>query len=210
MDRPVQGRVPSRSVWQKRYGVHHLDTGAMYRAVGLKAIRENVDIHHEAQVKNILETLNLKIDFREGIQRTYIDGEDVTGKIRTDELSQKASDVAALLPVRLHLVELQRRFAKENPCVMDGRDIGTFVLPDADVKFYVTASIEERANRRLMEYRKEGQEVHLEQIKQRIKERDAKDEEREIAPLRKAEDAILIDTSGLGLDEVLEKIESYL
>jgi CMP/dCMP kinase len=194
----------------EKYKIHYLDTGAMYRAVALKVLRAKVDVFHTPQMMNLLKELYLKIVFIDGFQRTILDEEDVTEIIRTEEVSLKASDVATIPQVRLKLVELQRHFGLQNGCVMDGRDIGTYVFPNADYKFYLTASIEERAKRRYKEYLEKGLEINLERIKIKLEERDRQDRERDFAPLKKAEDAYEIDTSGLEVERVLEKICSYL
>ncbi len=204
------GKSTIAKALSKKYSIHYLDTGAMYRAVALKVLKDDIDILNLQQIINTLKSLQLRIDFSKGIQITLLDEEDVTEKIRTEEVSLKASDVATIPEVRLKLVELQRQFGLQNGCVMDGRDIGTYVFPDADYKFYITASIEERAKRRYIEYMEKGLDVNLESIKARLEERDHQDKERNFAPLKKAEDAYEIDTSGLDIEKVLEKICSFI
>lgn len=193
-----------------KYWINYLDTGAMYRAFGFKTIKEGLDLNDSKALKDALDSLNMRIDFKKGIQKIFIDDEDVSSKIRTEQISAKASEVATFREVRLKLVQIQRKFAVKNGCIMDGRDIGTFVLPDAKYKFYLTADVEERARRRYNEYAKKGINESFTQIVDRLKERDEQDSGREFAPLRKADDAIEIDTTGLNVDAVFDKIVSFI
>lgn len=182
----------------KELGIEYIDTGAMYRAVGFKAVKTGVDISNLAAVEEMLKTTD--IDFKEG--SIYLDGECVDGLIRTPEISAMASAVSALMPVRTKLVELQRQMAGKKSIIMDGRDIGTNVLKDATYKFYMTASAEERAKRRYDELILKGEEVTFEQVLLDINQRDKNDMERALNPLRKADDAMEVDTDGLGIEEV--------
>jgi CMP/dCMP kinase len=195
----------------KRLGILYLDTGAMYRAVGLKALRQGVSVRSEQQMAVMLADTRLDIEFHGGEQRIFLDGEDVSQAIRTPEVSRAASDVSALTVVRLRLVELQRQIAARQPLVLDGRDIGTYVLPDAPYKFFLTASPPERARRRLLDLQERGDQAStLQQVLDDINYRDAQDSQRILAPLRQAEDAILVDTTELTQEEVVRAILGHI
>ena len=195
----------------KSLGFIYLDTGAMYRAVALKAINCSIDTSDPLKLAKLVENINLRIEFCSGEQQIFLDNEDVTGSIRTPEVSIGASNVAAIPAVRIKLVELQRKIAGQKSVVMDGRDIGTYVLPAADFKFFLTASIEERARRRHSEHLAKGVcNVCLEEVKKDIEYRDANDSGRAFAPLKKAADAIEIDSSEMTVSEVAEKILSII
>lgn len=199
----------ARALSQK-LNILYLDTGAMYRATALKALELDVDCHDEQGVKTFIDDINLKIEYRDGAQHTMLDGNDVSTDIRRNEISMRASDISSLKCVRLKMVELQREIASEMPCVLDGRDIGTYVLPNAKYKFYVTADSAVRAERRRKELIGRGQEVDFETLKKEIEQRDYNDSHRDFAPLKKADDAILIDTSSMTVEEVLAKVLSYI
>ncbi|MBQ3385045.1 MAG: (d)CMP kinase [Erysipelotrichaceae bacterium] len=187
----------------KELNYKHLDTGAMYRCVALKVKRTDTDYDDEEELKELLESIN--IDFTpEGA--VLLDGEDVSKEIRTDEISMLASTVSAKQIVRKHLVKIQQQIAKDKGYVMDGRDIGTVVLPDAEVKIFLVASVETRAQRRFLENKQRGIECNLRELKQEIVERDYQDTHRKHSPLRKAKDAIEIDTSNMNIDEVLDAV----
>ena len=183
-----------------------LDTGAMYRAAALKCIREGVDYAEKTQVERVIEKLDLRVEYRDGGQLTILDGEDVSGEIRTAQVSMLASYVSAYPAVRSKMVELQRRIASEVSCILDGRDIGTNVLPDCPFKFFLVASPEIRARRRYEEDRLKGSNQSYEQILAELNERDAQDRNRAVAPLKCAADAVVIDTSELTAEEVAELI----
>lgn len=204
------GKSTVAKLLAKQLNVIYLDTGAMYRAVALKAIEQGMDVSDTDALSVLLEDTDIDISYVDEQQHVLLDGHDVTDIIRTPEVSDGASKVAAIPAVRLKLVELQRRIARMHDVVMDGRDIGTFVLPNADVKFYLTASIEERARRRLEEMCAKGYEHSLDDVKDDIKARDKNDSEREFAPLRKADDAILIDSTDKTVDEVVEEMLSFI
>ncbi len=195
----------------ERLGILYLDTGAMYRAIGLKAMRRGIDKTDEQSVEQMLAQTRLDIEFADGGQRVILDGEDVSDAIRTPEASIAASDFSRLPVVRLHLVALQRGIAAEKPLVLDGRDIGTYVLPDADFKFFLTADPDERAKRRLLDLRAKGnhQATHAE-VLQDIQYRDHQDASRALAPLCQADDAILVDTTDMSIDQVVEHILSQI
>ena len=182
--------------------IDYIDTGAMYRAVGYKLIRDNVDMYDEDALLAMLEATD--IDFSGG--KTILDGEDISDRIRTQEISRKASECSALAPVRAKLVELQKKMGSTKSVIMDGRDIGTVVLKDAELKIYLTASAEERAERRHRELLLKGEDISYEKVLADMQERDYNDMHREITPLRKADDAIELDTTGMSIDEVTEYI----
>ena len=183
----------------------YVDTGAIYRTVALKAQRSGVQPGEREQVIPLLNGLNIRMGYGgDGLQHMYLDGEDVTEAIRVHAVSQCASLVAAIPEVRAFLLDYQRQLARENDVVMDGRDIGTVVLPNADVKIFLTASAEIRARRRLLELEQRGQSADFQTILHDIQQRDEQDRTRAVAPLRQAEDAVLLDTSGLDLAESLQ------
>ncbi len=189
----------------KRLGCIYVDTGAMYRACALYAIINNIPIT-ASDLEPVLDDIKIDIVYREDGQRIILNGEDVSGKIREPEVSIGASDIAVIPSVRLKLVELQRELAKNNNVIMDGRDIGTYVLPDANVKIFLTASVDERAKRRVLEFKQKGQELDIEKVKEDIKYRDKNDSEREFAPLKQADDAILLDSTEYDFNQVVEKV----
>lgn len=186
----------------KALDIDYIDTGAMYRAVAYKLIRDNIDMHDEAALAAMLDATD--IDFSGG--STILDGEDISDRIRTQEISRKASECSALAPVRAKLVELQKKMGSTKSVIMDGRDIGTVVLKDAELKIYLTASAEERAERRYKELLLRGEDISYEKVLADMQERDYNDMHREITPLRKADDAIELDTTGMSIDEVTEYI----
>ena len=191
----------------KHFGFIYVDTGAIYRTVGLAAYRGGVDRRDESAVEALLPQLEIAMRYTDaGEQHMYLNGEDVTALIREPEISIYASDVAALPAVRAFLMELQRRMARENSVIMDGRDIGTVVLPDAEVKIFLTASAEARARRRLLELEQKGMKQSFDEVLRDIKYRDEQDSHRTAAPLKKAEDAIVVDTSELSFAESLELV----
>lgn len=188
-------------------GILYLDTGAMYRAVGLKALRLGLSTHSEPAIAMMLANTVLEIRFQDQEQQVWLDGEDVTRAIRTPEVSLAASDVSALPAVRLKLVELQRAIAARQSLILDGRDIGTFVLPDARWKFFLTADPAERARRRLHDLKARGdRSTTLEQVRQDMDYRDRQDSQRSLAPLCQADDAVLVDTTRLTIEEVVARL----
>ncbi|NLU52891.1 MAG: (d)CMP kinase [Clostridiaceae bacterium] len=205
------GKSTMAKLLSKRLGVMYLDTGAMYRAVALKAIRMGIDTRDREKVCEILPDLDIKIEYKDGNQQVLLDGEDVSGLIRTDEVSMGASNVSAIPEVRKKLVELQQKIASNNNVVMDGRDIGTHVLPNAQVKIFLTASSSERARRRYLELQEKGLLTKtFEELKQEIEQRDYNDSNRAASPLRQAEDAVLLDTSNLSIEESVDRIISII
>ena len=184
----------------------YVDTGAMYRSIALYVIRNGVDPDGEADMANALDKIDVSIAYEDGTQHIFLNGEDVSTAIRQEEVGNMASKVATKAAVRAKLLDLQRNLAASQDVIMDGRDIGTFVLPQAEVKIYLTASVGERADRRYKELIEKGQTPDLEQIKKDIEARDYQDMHRDIAPLKQAEDAVLIDSSDMTIDEVVSEI----
>lgn len=195
----------------ERLGYLYVDTGAIYRTVALAVLRAGADPADEAGVGGLLEGLDVKMTYGEdGVQRMYLAGEDVSAAIREHQISGAASKVSAIPAVRAFLLDFQRRQAREGSVVMDGRDIGTVVLPGADVKIFLTAAPEARARRRLLELEQRGQKADFETVLRDIKDRDYSDEHRPIAPLKRAEDAALLDTTDLNLEQSLEALLSLV
>lgn len=190
----------------KQLGFIYVDTGAMYRAMALYLIRNNVRRDNQEEIAMCCQDADVSIRHENGEQMVLLNGENVNGFIRTEEVGNMASVSSTNLKVREKLVELQKKLAAEQDVIMDGRDIGTCVLPKADVKVYLTASSAVRAKRRFKELEEKGQECNLEQIEADIIERDHRDMTREHSPLKQAEDAILIDSSDMTIDEVVEAI----
>ncbi|MDI9494431.1 MAG: (d)CMP kinase [Bacillota bacterium] len=189
-----------------RLNIDYIDTGAMYRAVAYKMLREGIGIEDREALKAMLE--NIHIDFSRG--ETILDDEVISEKIRTPEISKLASDASALPEVREKLVSLQRAMGESKSVVMDGRDIGTVVFPKAKYKFFLTATVKERAKRRWLELREKGLDVELDDVEADIIQRDHNDSTRALNPLRKAEDAIEIDTTAMNLEQVTQHILSYI
>lgn len=190
----------------KKMNLVYVDTGAMYRAMALFMLREKVSKDDTESISQKCKEANITIKYRNDEQVVYLNGENVNALLRTEEVSNMASVSSAQKAVRLQLVSLQKQLAKTTDVIMDGRDIGTCVLPDADVKIYLTASSSVRAKRRFDELRAKGEKCSLRDIEQDIIERDYRDMHREESPLRQAEDAILVDTSEMTIEEVVEKI----
>ena len=189
----------------KELGYTYIDTGAMYRAVAWKTLQQKADVT-DALILDVARDIDVRLAYANGVTQVFVDGQDITGEIRTPEVSHIVSQVAALGPVREKMVDLQRQMATEGGVLMDGRDIATHVLPDADVKIFLTASIEERAQRRWKEMREKGYDMSLEELQKDIAARDKADSEREISPLVQADAATLLDTTGLSIDEVVARI----
>ena len=190
----------------KASGFIYVDTGALYRAVGVNALRKGIDTRDKTAVAATLSDITVDLVFENGEQKVLLNGENVSSEIRTPPASMAASDVSAVPEVRAFLFDLQRDIAKRNNCIMDGRDIGTVVLPDAKVKIFLTASPEERATRRYKELTEKGNDVKYEDVLAELIERDYNDSHREIAPLRPAEDSVTLDTTGLTLEESINEI----
>ena len=192
----------------KKLGILYLDTGAMYRAMALKAMREGIDPNDKEQVLPLLECTEIYAKNIGGTQHTYLDGEDVSGLIRTSEISRGASDISAIPDVRIKLAQIQRNIAHTSDVVMDGREIGSYVIPECENKFYVTASVDERARRRLLELKEKDRDngMNVEDMAKDIAERDYNDSHRAFAPLLRLPEAILIDTTDLTIDEAVNAV----
>ena len=187
------------------FGIIYVDTGAIYRTVGLAALRRDISRRDEEKVLLMLPQIDIRMEYNDrGEQCMLLDGEDVSREIRLPEISICASDVSALAGVRQYLLNMQRKMAETNNVIMDGRDIGTVVLPNADLKVFLTASAEARAERRMKELQQKGIESSFEEVLKDIEYRDKQDSSRAAAPLKKAEDAILVDTSDIDFDESFE------
>lgn len=200
------GKSTVSKIIAERLGILYLDTGAMYRAIALKCVRENADYADKDIVRNIIEHIDIKVDYCNGAQVTLLDGEDVTSQIRTPQVSLLASYVSAYSFVRTKMVELQREIATKFSCVLDGRDIGTNVLPDCEFKFFLTADAQVRAKRRHEENISKGITQPFEEVLKDIEDRDFHDRNRAVAPLKQAKDALVIDTSAMTIDQVVSAI----
>lgn len=192
----------------KKLGFIYIDTGAMYRAIGLGAVRRNIDTKIHSDVIEILSELDVSICHNENGQQIFLNNENVSDEIRLPEISVAASNVAVIPEVRLKLVELQRALAEKTDVIMDGRDIGTYVLPDAQLKIFLTADPMERAKRRFIELQEKGVKTTLEDVYEDMKYRDKNDSSRDFAPLKPAEDSVIVDSTELTLDETIEKISA--
>lgn len=211
LDGPAgSGKSTVAKALAKDYNILYLDTGAMYRACGLKALRLGISPKDRAAVEKMLPQLNVKVEYKDGAQHTILDGEDVSSAIRENAVSMAASDISAHPAVRVKMVEMQREIAKSISCVLDGRDIGSTVLPDAKYKFYITADSKVRATRRFNELSARGEKVDFEQLHAEIIARDKQDSEREFSPLVCADDAVVIDTSNMDINEVVATVKAAI
>lgn len=194
----------------KDLGYIYVDTGALYRAIGVYALRHGFDTKNADTVAQTLSDICVELKFMDGVQHVFLNNEDVSEEIRTPEASMAASDVSAVPAVRQFLFNLQRNIAKQNDCIMDGRDIGTVVLPEAQVKIFLTASPEARAMRRYKELQEKGAKDTYEAVLADLKQRDYNDSHRAVAPLKPADDSILVDTTVLNLKESVQKVISVI
>ncbi len=194
----------------KELGFIYVDTGALYRAVGVYGLRNGIDNKNAEAVAGMLPHISVELKFRDGVQHVYLNGEDVSEEIRTPPASMAASDVSAVPAVRQFLFDLQRDIAAKNDCIMDGRDIGTVVLPNAQVKIFLTASPEARAMRRYKELQEKGAKDTYEEVLADLLQRDYNDSHRAVAPLKPAEDSITVDNSGLSLEDSIEQVLSVI
>lgn len=185
----------------EKLGFIYVDTGALYRAVALYAVRERVPLRDRPKIIAMLQNLDIGLAYRDGVQRVLLNGEDVSGEIRSPEVSMAASDVSPIPEVRAFLLGLQKDLAKKNNVIMDGRDIGTVVLPEAKLKIFLHASPEDRARRRYEELRQKGQNVAYEDVLSDLKTRDAQDAGRAVAPLKPAADAVIVNTTGFEIEK---------
>ena len=195
------GKSTLAKMMAKEFGFIYVDTGAMYRAIGLYVCRKGVQTSDIPGVIACLDDISGDIRYVDGAQHVFLNDEDVSGLIRTEEISRYASAVSAIPEVRAFLLSLQRTLAQNSDVIMDGRDIGTVVLPDAPIKVFLTADDSDRAMRRYTELKERGEDVTFEGVLANLRERDGHDSERAVAPLRPAEDAVLLDTTGIGLEE---------
>ncbi|NMA93098.1 MAG: (d)CMP kinase [Clostridiales bacterium] len=200
------GKSSAAKLLSARIGADYIDTGAMYRAVALKLIRTGTDYRDAEALDAMLEST--LIDFEAG--RTILDGEDVSGLIRTPEISALASPSSAVPAIRYKLTALQQAMGEEKSVVMDGRDIGTVVFPNADVKFFLTASADERARRRMLELQGKGESADFDEVKAEIEKRDRQDSQREFRPLKKADDAIEIDSTRMNIEQVVSLMSDII
>ncbi len=194
----------------EKFGYIYIDTGAMYRAMAIYFIDNNIDKDNDSAVFNACENIDISIEYSDGAQQVILNGVNVTSRLREEAVGNKASVVSALAPVREKLVKLQRKLAQKENVVMDGRDIGSVVLPNADVKIFLTASSKARAERRYLELTQKGEHCNIEEIEKTIIERDKRDTERKISPLVCAKDAVCIDSSDLTIEEVIQKITNLI
>ncbi len=190
----------------QKLGYIYVDTGALYRAIGVYCLRNSIVTTDADAVGAILADVTVELKFIDGVQHVFLNGDDVSVEIRLPEASMAASNVSAIPAVRAFLFDLQRNIAASNNCLMDGRDIGTVVLPDAQVKIFLTADPEERAMRRFKELQEKGSNVTFEEVLEDLKVRDYNDSHREIAPLKPAEDSVIVNTTGMTLEESIDTI----
>lgn len=204
------GKSTISKMLAQKLGFAHIDTGAIYRTIGLYAYQTGTDPKDAEAVAKLLISIKIEISFKDGKQKMLLGGIDVSEEIRRHEISAYASDVSAISAVRDYLLQMQRDIAAENNVIMDGRDIGTVVLPNADMKIFLTASAEDRAKRRYEELLGKGEQADYETILEDVRKRDYKDMNRPIAPLKPAADAIIVDTSGYPLERSVETLESII
>lgn len=202
------GKSTAAKLAAKELGFIYIDTGALYRSIGVAALRKGYDTTDAEKVNSLLPEISLSLKFVDGEQRVILNGEDVSREIRLPEASMAASNVSAIPEVRAFLLEMQKKLARENNCLMDGRDIGTVILPDAELKIFLTASAEIRAERRYKELIEKGTPKDYDELLSEIKQRDHNDSHRAVAPLKPAVDAYMLDSSDMSLEEVVSKIVS--
>lgn len=200
------GKSTIAKIAAKNLDFIYVDTGALYRSIALYCIENNIEVENEELLSSACEKIQVELAYEEGVQHVYLNSKDVSTDIRKEEVGKMASKVATKKVVRDKLLSLQRNMAATNNVIMDGRDIGTFVLPNAEVKIYLTATSDERARRRVAQLVEKGENPDFEVIKKDIEDRDYQDMNRDIAPLKQAEDAIYLDTSDMTIDEVVEFI----
>ena len=201
----ASGKSTAAKRLAKALGFLYLDTGAMYRAITYTVLKNDIFDNLE-KIFELVKNLELKLKFEDGVTRVFVDGEEVTNQIRTPEVSGKVSEISRIPEVRAEMVKLQRKLAEQGDLVAEGRDITTVVFPEADVKIFMTASLDERARRRFKEHQERGEQVTYEEVKENLMKRDKIDSSREVSPLRKAEDAVELDTTNLSVDEELQRM----
>jgi len=204
------GKGTVAKMLSKELGMTNIDTGAMYRCVALAAVRAGLKVENEDKITALLDTLEIDIKVKDDKDYIYLNGEDVTKEIRESHVANIVSPISVILPVRTKLIELQRRMAEGKNVVMEGRDIGTVVFPNADVKIYLDADVEERAKRRFKENQEKGIESTYEEVLENVKTRDYRDSHRPHGALKKAEDAVIIDSTNLTIDEVVKKVKEII
>lgn len=204
------GKSTIAKIVAKKLGFIYVDTGAMYRTMALACLRANLDGQDKETVINLCENVQVSLAYENGVQKVFLNGEDVSAEIRNEAVGNMASTIAVIGPVRKILVAMQQKIASENNVVMDGRDIGTAVLPNAELKIYLTASVRTRALRRFNELQDKGVECDLQVIEKDIEDRDYRDMNRDESPLMQAKDAILVDSSEMNIDQVVEAIISLV
>lgn len=204
------GKSTISKLLAKEFGFTYVDTGAIYRTVGVFVRRRGIDPKNAVEVERVLSEINIEIKHKGGVQRLYLNGDDVTDAIREHVISRYASDVSAIPAVRAFLLDMQREFAFRDNVIMDGRDIGTVVLPDAGIKIFLTATDEDRARRRYEELLLKGQEVDYEKVLSDMRLRDKQDSSRAVAPLAPAPDAIKVDTTGNTLEQSVEILKQII
>jgi len=211
VDGPAASGKSTTAKWlAKKLGYLYIDTGAMYRACGLYSLKKKVSLSDLEALKRMLETIDIKIDYSSSGNKILLNGEDVTDKIREEEISKISSEIAVIGIVREKMVELQRKMGENGGVILDGRDIGTVVFPNADFKFFMSASVQVRATRRWEELQARGVDISYEEVEKELIWRDKNDSTRDISPLRKAADAILIDTSKLSIEKQVEILYNYI
>ena len=211
MDGPAgTGKGTITNLISKEMGLVNIDTGATYRCVALYAIKNNIKLEEKEKIIESLPNIHIDMKNEQGVQKVYLNNEDVTSEIRSKEVTKIVSQVSSIVEVRLAMVEVQRNLAKGKDVIMEGRDITTYVFPNADVKIYLDADEEERAKRRYKEMQEKGIEMTYEEVLKNIQIRDKNDKEKEIGSLKIAEDAIYIDTTSLTIEEVKEKVKEII
>lgn len=211
MDGPAgTGKGTITSLISKEMGLVNIDTGATYRCVALYAIKNNIKLEEKEKIIESLPNIHIDMKNEQGVQKVYLNNEDVTSEIRSKEVTKIVSQVSSIVEVRLAMVEVQRNLAKGKDVIMEGRDITTYVFPNADVKIYLDADEEERAKRRYKEMQEKGIEMTYDEVLKNIQIRDKNDKEKEIGALKIAEDAIYIDTTNLSIEEVKEKVKKII
>ena len=204
------GKSTVAKILASRLGYTYLDTGAMYRAVALLVKENDVDLSDKKAIRDLCRTMKIRFYWNKGIQQVFLGERNITDDIRNSYIDMLSSKVSAIKEVRDEMTALQRKMAQGNNIVAEGRDMGTVVFPNAKIKFFLTASFDVRVKRRFLERKKKGEPVSFEQIREELKKRDRQDESREIAPLRPAKDAIIIDTTDMSIEEVVDKMLSYI
>ncbi len=204
------GKSTVAKIIAKRLNILYLDTGAMYRTFAYGVLQKGADPEDQKQVKGIIDSINISIEYIDKMQRMFLNGKDVSEAIRTTEITRAASTIAVIPQVRLKLVEMQRDIANRYSLVLDGRDIGTYVLPNADVKFFLEATLEERGRRRWKEMQGHGDNLMLQSVTEDIRLRDLNDSTRDFAPLSKSDDAITIDTTNKTIEQVIEEMFKHI